>query len=235
MDYRFKNYTLRIEFSPFTSVVPPPSQKPPPLTGPSSTLIRRRPPASQKHAADYSATEPANDCLSPAPSSARMPRPPKTAADYSATEHAIDCLNPAPSSAGMPRLPKPQRITAPREMRTIKFKKSYAAIFFSQKKSRIFPKKNKPVKFCLKKIPEIFPGSLEDFTKTGGPGHNLRRETPPFFVVHRRKNDPSARRCRPFVRMLSVIPHLLEPVGARDRPSKEVQRGRFWSMFSAGL
>jgi len=102
--------------------------------------------------------------------SARTPRLPKTAADYSATEHAIDCLSTAPSSARMPRLPNPQRITAPREMRLTCLiaskRKFYAAIFTTLKKLPDFPQKNFPLKFCLnffKKIPEIFPGSWKIF------------------------------------------------------------------------
>ena len=77
----------------------------------------RTPPSAEprlpKTAADYSATEKAIDCLSPALSSAADPRLPKTAADYSATGLAMDCLSPAPTSTRMPRLPKPQQITAP--------------------------------------------------------------------------------------------------------------------------
>lgn len=43
-------------------------------------------------------------------------RPPKTAADYSATEHAIDCLSPAPSSVPQSASQKREQITEPREI-----------------------------------------------------------------------------------------------------------------------
>ena len=51
-------------------------------------------------------------------------------------------------------------------------------------------------------------------------GCSLRREAPPFSIVHRRKNDTTARRCRPFVRVLAPPRHVPLPSGARFPPSQ---------------
>jgi|WetSurMetagenome_2_1015567.scaffolds.fasta_scaffold217491_1 hypothetical protein len=81
-------------------------------------------------------------------------------------------------SAPEPRLPKPQRITAPRKMRTIPsaHSKRLRRDLFHAEKITGFPQKNAGEilsEIVPKKIPEIFSRLPGIFCTIGGPNHVL--------------------------------------------------------------